>query len=147
MGEDLDTLRYARGKFAARLDFLEVGIGRGAAGQCGNKDICGGDRVLNGEIDTDAADGGHSVGGIADAEKAAAGPVAQAVDGDGQQLDVAPVFQLGGAPLQKGCDGFEIVTKSEQALFLDGFESAFRYDAGALPVITAIKRYEELPSA
>src|ERR1700692_614667 len=124
-----------------------MGIGGGSGGQKGNENICGGDGVLNGEIDADAADGRHGVGGVADAEESAAGPVAQAVDGDGEQLDVAPVFQLGGAAFKEGGDGFEVVAKSGQAIFLDGYESAFGDDAGALPVITAIESYEEFAGA
>jgi hypothetical protein len=144
VGKDLNRLGHAGGKFAAGLDFLEVGIGGGSGGQGRDENICGGDGVLNSEVDADAADGGHGVGGIADAEKAAAGPVAQAIDGDGEQLDVAPIFQFGGAALEEGRDGFEVAAKSGQAIFLDSSESVFGDDVGALPVITAIDSYEEL---
>src|ERR1700682_128086 len=147
MGENLEPLGHARGKFAACLDLVEVDICGCALGQGRNENICGGDRVLDGEIDADAADGGHGVGGVADAEESAARPVAQAVDGDGQEFDVAPVFQLGGAALQKWCDSFEVLAKRGQALFLDGVESAFSYDVRALSVITAVKRYQELSGA
>ena len=120
-----------------------MGIVGSDSGQGGDENICGGDGVLNGEIDADSTDGGHGVGGVADAEESAAGPVAQAVDGDGQQLDVAPVFQLGGAPLQKGCDGFEVLAKSGEAFFLNSLQAAFADDLGTLERITPVKRYKE----
>jgi len=124
-----------------------MGIVGGDGGQGGDENICGGDGVLNGEIDADAADGRHGVGGVADAEQAAAGPVAQAIDGDGEQLDVTPIFQLGGAALQEGSDGLEVAAKGGQAIFLDGSETVFGDYVGALPVITAVESYEELPGA
>lgn len=147
VGEDLNGLSHAGREFAAGLDFLEMGIGGGSGGQNGDENICGGDGVLNGEIDADTTDGGHGVGGIADAEEAAARPVAQAIDSDGEQLYVAPILQLGGAAMEEGRDGFEVAAKSGQAIFLDGSESVFGNDVGALPVITAIESYEKLPGA
>src|ERR1700686_2050007 len=123
--------------------FWGGGFGGGTGGQNGDENICGGDGVLNGEIDADAADGRHGVGGVADAEEAAAGPVAQAIDGYGEKFDVGPIFQAGGAALEERGDGFEVAAKSEQAIFLDGGESAFGDDVGALPVIVAIDSYEE----
>ena len=158
MGENLNCLSHAGGEFAAGLDMMQLGVsafGRawnmgivgGDGGQGGDENICGGDGVLNGEVDADSTDGGHGVGGVADAEEAAAGPVAQAVDGDGEQLDVAPIFQLGGAALEEGGDGFEVGAKSGQASFLDGSESVFGDDVGALPVITAVESYEKLTGA
>jgi len=147
VGKHLNRLSHAGGKFAAGLDFLEVEIGGGSCGQNGSENICGGDGVLNGEIDADSPDGGHGVGGIADAEQAAAGPLAQAIDGHGEQLDVAPIFQLGGAALEERGDGFEVAAKSGPAIFLDGCESAFGDDVGALPVITAVDSYEEFSGA
>jgi len=147
VGEDLNRLSHARGKFAACLNFLEVGIGGGSGGQNGNENVRGGDGVLNSEIDANAADGRHGVRGIADAEKAAAGPVAQAIDGDGEELDVVPIFQFDGAALQNGGDRFEVVAKGGQAIFLDGCESTLGDDVGALPVIAAVESYEELSSA
>ena len=156
--EDLNCLSHAGGKFAAGLDMMQLGVGAIGrtwnmgivgvdGGQSGDENICGGDSVLNGEIDADSPDGGHGVGGVANAEEAAAGPVAQAIDGDREQLDVAPLSQLGGAALEEGGDGFEVGAKSGQAIFLDGSESAFGDDVGALPVITAVESCEELTGA
>ena len=48
------------------------------------------DRILHGEIDADAADRGHGVRRVADAEQAGLVPLLQAIYGDGQQLDVIP---------------------------------------------------------
>src|ERR1700722_6066224 len=124
-----------------------MGIVGGDGGQGGDENICGGDCVLNGEIDADSADGGDGMGGVADAEQATAGPVAQAVDGDGEKFDVAPIFQVGGAALQKWRNSFEVAAKSRQAIFLDGCESPFGDDVGALPVITSIDSYEEFAGA
>src|SRR5581483_3323542 len=48
----------------------------------------GGDGVLDGEVDADAADRGHRVGGVADAQHARRVPAPQAVHTDVEVLDV-----------------------------------------------------------
>ena len=48
------------------------------------------DRVLDRQVDADAADRRHRVRRVADAEQARLRPLRQAIDGDGEQLDVVP---------------------------------------------------------
>src|SRR5258708_5262016 len=67
VGEDLYSLCVSHGAFAVVLDSLQVVYG-GAAGEDGfGEDVGGGDRVLEGYVDADAADRGHGVGCVADA--------------------------------------------------------------------------------
>ena len=47
------------------------------------------------------------MGGVADAEEAGAGPLPQAIEGDGEELDVRPVIQFERAARQEGGDGFD----------------------------------------
>ena len=49
--EDLEALGYARGEFAAALDFAEMIIGDGAFCERGGEFVRGGDRILNRKID------------------------------------------------------------------------------------------------
>lgn len=86
--EDLKSLGDAGGKFAALAHFVEhlvegvytmLAIGVGMRGENGCEDVGGGDGILNGEVDADSPDGRHGVRGIADAKKAGARPMAQAI--------------------------------------------------------------------
>ena len=52
---------------------MEVDVDVVFGGEDWGQEVGGGDGVLDGEVDADAADGGHGVGGVADAEQA--GPV------------------------------------------------------------------------
>ena len=83
---DLKALGDASGKFAAALDVREREFGDEAGFECGREDACGGYRVLNGEVDADAAYRRHGVGGVADAEQAGTVPAGEAVDLDREKL-------------------------------------------------------------
>jgi hypothetical protein len=63
---------------------------RAAAREPRGEQVGGGDRVLDREVDADASDRRHRVRRVADAEEARLAPVEQPVDGDGEELDVAP---------------------------------------------------------
>jgi hypothetical protein len=65
--ENLKSLDYSRGKFAASLDFTKPFVGHPAMQQGLRKNVRGGNRVLNGEIDTDATDWRHRMSRISDA--------------------------------------------------------------------------------
>ena len=80
--EDLKCLSHFGGEFPAFLDFVEMLINGAAILQRLPQNVGGGDCVLNGDIDANAANGRHGVSGIADAEKSRPRPVAQAIDGD-----------------------------------------------------------------
>ena len=62
-----------------------------------DEDVGGGDCVLNGEVDADAADGRHGVRGVADAEEAGEVPAVEDVDLDREELDLVPGGDLGDA--------------------------------------------------
>ncbi len=87
------------------------------------------------------------MGGIADAEKARAGPVAEAIDGDGEEFDVAPIFQLRSAALEKGSDGFKVTAKGGQAFSLESSKRALGNHVGALPIVFAIESDEDFSVA
>jgi hypothetical protein len=92
--EDLEGLSDAGGEFAAMLDVREGEFGDDPGGQDGCEDAGGSNGVLNGEVDADAADGGHGVGGVADAEEAGEVPAGEAIDLDGEEFDLGPVGDL-----------------------------------------------------
>ncbi len=97
VGEDLDALGVADGGFAVVLEGEEVVEGQRAGAKGIGEAVGGGDGVLDGDVDADAADGGHGVGGVADAEEAGDGPALEVVDLDGEEFDFVPGIELGGA--------------------------------------------------
>src|SRR5260370_2486402 len=92
--EKLEALRDAGRKIAARLHLAQVILGEPALAQRRRENICGGDRVLNREIDADAAHRRHRVCRVADAQQARAMPLLQAADLYRDQFDLVPVAQL-----------------------------------------------------
>src|SRR5271156_3604682 len=83
--------------------------------------------------------------GIADAEKSAARPLAQAIHGDGKQLDVVPVLYFAEAFAQEWRDARDFLLKTCEPFLANGVEAAFGDYVGALPVFVAVERYEDLP--
>ena len=73
---------------AALLRPGEQGIDVSPAASRPGEDIGGGDRVLDREVDADAADRRHGVGGIADRQQAGPMPARQPVERDRQQVEV-----------------------------------------------------------
>ena len=94
VSENLKGLGDAGGEFAAMLDVGEGEFGNEAGCEDWSQDAGGGDGVLNSEIDADAANGGHGVGGIADAEKAGTVPASEAIDLNGEEFDLVPVCEF-----------------------------------------------------
>ena len=68
VGEDLDALRVVHHAFAVVLDLVEMMDGEGVGAEGFVEDVGCGYGVLEGDVDADAADGGHGVGGVSDAE-------------------------------------------------------------------------------
>ena len=142
VGEGLDALGAEHGFSAALLDPLEVVVGEGVGAEGAGEDVGGGDRVLQGDVDADAADRGHGVGGVADAEQAGGGPVFEAIDLDGEEFDLVPgVDGLGSTPEKWGklLDGG---VEGGEALLLDGGEGTFGDDEGGLEVVVAVDEDE-----
>ena len=100
--EDLYRLHRPGGEFPAALNGVKILVGDLASQKTRRQDVGRGDGILNCEVDADAADRGHGVGGIADAQQAGPVPAPQPVDRDGQQLDVGPVAELADAVAQMG---------------------------------------------
>ena len=69
-------------------------VGEGARAERVGEDVGGGDGVLQGDVDADAADGRHGVRGVADAEQAGEPPAFEVVDLDGEELDLVPGVEL-----------------------------------------------------
>ena len=136
MDDDLEGLGDAGGELAAVLDVVEGELGDDAGGEYGREDAGGGDGVLNGEVDADAADGGHGVGGVADAEEAGAVPAVETVDLDGEELDLVPVGDLVYAVGEEGDEAGDGGPEGGEASGLDrGGEGVFGDDEGALVVV------------
>src|ERR1700681_4496613 len=85
--------------------------------------------------------------GISEAQKAAAPPLAQAIDGNRQQLDIAPVFQLVRAPAQEESDTRNVFAKRRQPFLPDHFEVSLRDHVCALPIVGAVEHHQDLPRA
>ena len=83
--------------------------------------------------------------GIADAQKSAAGPLPQAIHGDGKQLDVVPVLQFAETFAQKWRDAGDFVVKTCKTSLANGIESAFWDYVSALPIFAAVQRHQDLP--
>ncbi len=97
VSDDLDALSAADGFDAALLDPLEVVVGEGVGAERVGEDVGGCDGVLQGDVDADAADGRHGVGGVSDAEQAGEPPAVEVIDLYGEELDLRPGVDLGGA--------------------------------------------------
>jgi hypothetical protein len=82
----------------------------------GGQDVGRGNGILDGEIDPDAADRRHGVGGIADAQQPRSIPPTQAIDANGQELDIAPLAEFGDAVARKGDERCDLVAQGRQPL-------------------------------
>ena len=108
------------------------------------EDVGGGDGVLNGEVDADAADGGHGVGGVADAEEAGEMPAVEAIDLDAEKLDLIPAVISSTRSARKGrCAAMRWRKASRPAGLISVVEGVFGDDEGALTVVGAIDEDDE----
>ncbi len=143
VGEDLYALGVVDGALAVVLDAGEV-VGCSGSGEEGfGEDVGGGYGVLQRDVDADAADGGHGVGGVSDAEQAGRGPLLEAVDFYGEELDFVPGVEGGGAAGEEGDDALDALLEGVEAGGLDGGEGAFGYDVADLVVVVAIDEDDE----
>ena len=144
VGEDLDALGVVDGALAVVLDAGEV-VGCGSAGEKGfGEHVGGGYGVLEGDVDADAADGGHGVGGVADAEEAGGGPLLEAIDFHGEELDFVPGVEDGGAAGEEGDDALDGLLEGGEAGGLDLGEGTFGEDEADLVVVVAIDEDDEV---
>ena len=76
----LKTLGDGGGEGASPLHRGEVSGAYSVGEQWCGQQPSGGDGVLNGQVDPDAASRGHGMGGVADAQQAVGVPAVQAVE-------------------------------------------------------------------
>ena len=143
VGEELHFLGFAHGRFTIVLNGAEIVDGGTAGEKALGEDVGGGDCVLQGDVDADAADGGHGVGGVSDAEEAGGAPLAEAVDLDGEELDFVPGVDFGGAAGEEGDDALDALLECSEAFLLDLREGAFGDDVSDLKVVDAIDEDDE----
>lgn len=125
MSKRLNSLRDARGEFTATLDSREIVLAEIAAQQRFGEDVGGGDRILNGEIDSDSAGGRHGMGSVADAEQSRSMPSAKAVDLDREQLDLIPAGDFVHAIAKIGGDFADALAEGRKSCLLGLLEGAF----------------------
>jgi hypothetical protein len=143
VGEGLEALGAADGGLAVGLDVAEVPVGEGAGAERFGEDLGRGDGVLERDVDADATDGGHGVGCIADAEEAGKRPAFEVIDLDGEQLDLVPGVEAGGAAGEEWGDALNTFAEGRKACLLDLGKGSFGDDVGGLEVLDAIDEDEE----
>ena len=94
MNEDLDALNQASRPFAPHLHFAQIVHGNRTVPQFFREQVRRRDRILDGEIDPNAASRRHGMRRIADAKQSFATPIEQTIDLNGEQFDFRPVIQL-----------------------------------------------------
>ncbi len=87
--------------------------------------------------------GGHGVGGVSDAEQAGGGPLLEAVDFYGEELDFVPGVEDGGAAGEEGDDAFDALLEGGEAGGLELGEGAFGDGVADLVVVIAIDEDDE----
>ena len=141
----LEGLGDFGGEFATVLDSCEGEFGDEGFAEGGGEDAGGGYGVLNGEVDADAAYGGHGVGGIADAEQAREVPALKTIDLNGEEFELSPVGDLVDAVGEEGDETGEGVVEGGKAGGLDvGDEGVLGDDEATLVVVAAGDKDEEL---
>ena len=83
------------------------------------------------------------MGRVSDAEQAGGGPLLEAVDFYGEELDVVPGVEGGGAAGEEGDDAVDALLEGCEAGGLDLGEGAFGDDVADLVVVVAIDEDDE----
>ena len=141
--EELHRLSHLGRPLAALLHLGQQLLSHESRAQRLGKNIGSGDGILNGEVDADAADRGHGVGRIADAEQPRPAPALETVDAHREQLHVVPradpIHPVG----ERRIERYEVRAEGLDSLGAQRLEAAFRDDIGALPVIASVEHDEE----
>jgi hypothetical protein len=132
-------------KLAPPLHPVEVVLAQRAGLERLPQDVGRRHRVLHRQIDADAADGGHGVRRIADAEQARLVPVWETIDRDGQQLDLIPVLEVVDPVGEDGRDLRNAAPERRQSGAFDFFGCTLANHEGALPVVAAIEHDDDAP--
>ena len=129
---------------AATLDGVEVLAGHVPPPERVGETVRGRNRILDGEVDPHTPDRRHGVRGVADAQHAGPPPALQAVDRDGQELDVLPAADLGDPVAQERRGRRDTLAQGVEASGLRGLEAALRDHERALEVVAAVEHHEHL---
>ncbi len=140
--DDLHALGAAYDADAVLLNPAEMMVRERVGAERIGEEIGGGDCILQRDVDADAADGGHGVRSVADAEQAGKPPTVKVIDLYGEQLDLVPGIELGGAAGEEGCELFDTGAESFEAVPLNLREEAFGDDVAALEIVVAIDEDE-----
>ena len=125
----LQPLRPARWRLAPRLHAGQIGVRHMAgAERHGQQEIRRRHRVLDREVDADAADGRHGMSCVADAEQPRPVPSPETVHANGQQLEIIEALDFSRAPLEERRQLFEIVLECGDAPLADVGEGALGDD-------------------
>src|SRR5258708_33295550 len=84
---------------------------------------------------------------VSEAQEAAPPPLAQAVDGNRQQLDIVPIFQFVRAPAQERSNTRDVFAKCHQTFLTDFFQASLLNYIRALPIVSAVQHRQDLSSA
>ena len=107
------------------------------------EEVGGGHGVLDREVDPDARDRRHGVGGVADAEHARRSPPPEPVHGDRQRLDVVPRGERVGPVCEDRRCARDGLAEGVEASGADGVGLAFGDDVAALVVAGAREHHED----
>src|SRR5262249_35317459 len=77
--------------------------------------------------------------GIANAQQARAIPLSEAVDNDGEQLDLIPLLQLLDATAKKRCHAPNLLAEGGQPVAPDLLDAAFANHEAALPIVATVE--------
>src|SRR5437773_2319184 len=144
LDEHLDPLGHARGPLAAALHAREILGAHPSLAQRRRQQVGGGHRVLDREVDADAADGRHRVRGVAEAEHARPEPAREPVHAHGEQLHVLPVAQRARLGARVG-EPRDLIAERREAAGADLVERALGDHETALPVVAAVEHDEDPP--
>jgi hypothetical protein len=100
-------------------------------------------RVLDGDIDADATDRRHGVGGVADAQQSRPVPPLQPIDFGGQKLDIIPARKSVRPVAEPQQQRLERASEIANAIFHEFSRRAFGNHIGGLPIVAAIDHGEE----
>ena len=131
------------GQFAAALHGAEIIQRGGALAHARHQDVGRGDRVLDRQVDADAADRRHGMRGVADEQQAGAKPGIQPVHRHGQQLHVVPGREFVHPVAQKRREPHDVGAERLEPARVHLIDAALRDDEGALPVVVAVQHDED----
>jgi hypothetical protein len=136
---DLDGLCGARWELPTSLNRLEFAQGRCPAQERCSQEVGRSDRVLNGQVDSNAAYWGHRVSGVANAQKTRPRPLREPVNLHSQQADVFPIAQFMKSAAQEGFKAANLFPEGVNAPLPYHIGLTFGNNISGLPVRLSVK--------